>query len=112
MKYQLRNGLIGEIDKNILNHWYSIAEKQGILKTDAVVYLRADPKKCWNRMTQRGWESDRALTYDYIQSIHQLYEEWIQNGKDISCPVYVINADENEDIVYENLLNIVNNFTK
>lgn len=41
------------------------------------VYLRTDPEVAYKRIVQRGRFEETAIKMDYLQSIHNLHEDWV-----------------------------------
>lgn len=57
---------------------------------DLVLYLRASPDTLRRRITQRGRDFERTISFDYLHQLNELYEAWI---RDFSlCPVLTLPA--------------------
>ena len=85
---------------NIYCDWHNfLMEAFGGLKLDAIVYLRASPKTCFDRLhirqraevcTRRRRAARLTRTQEdsvplpYLESIHQRHEEWLVD-KSIKC---------------------------
>ncbi|HND50286.1 MAG TPA: deoxynucleoside kinase, partial [Anaerolineales bacterium] len=52
---------------------------------DLVIYLRASVDTLLNRINHRGRDYERTIAPDYLQSLNDLYEGWIDNFT--LCPV-------------------------
>jgi len=46
-----------------------------------VVYLKTDPKVAFQRIAQRGRSEENGITLEYLQSVHDLHEDWLCNNK-------------------------------
>src|SRR5690348_16997164 len=112
MRYQARKGLISGVQEGILEEYYKFMDKQKIISMDALVYLRGSPRVCWERAGRRNWSADEGVQFEYLESIHKLYDEWIISGKGIECPIFILNGDEREDVVYEQFAKIVQSLMK
>jgi deoxyadenosine/deoxycytidine kinase len=65
-----------------------------------VVYLRASTATLLRRIGQRGRQSERSISEDYLAALNALYDEWAANFR--LCPVLTIETDglnyvENDD---------------
>ena len=43
---------------------------------EVVIYLQTSPEVAMMRVRQRGRESERALTWEYMNRLHDAYERW------------------------------------
>jgi deoxyadenosine/deoxycytidine kinase len=59
---------------------------------DLLVYLRGSVDTLVSRIKLRGREFERDISFDYLQRLNTLYDEWI--GRWESCPVLIIPTDE------------------
>jgi deoxyadenosine/deoxycytidine kinase len=59
---------------------------------DLVVYLRASPDTLRRRISQRGREFERTISYDYLRQLNDLYEAWIRDFT--LCPVLTVPAGD------------------
>ncbi len=57
-----------------------------------VVYLRADTQTLLKRIEERGRDSEKSISPDYLNLLNSLYEEFI--SRHVKCPVLVIDAIE------------------
>lgn len=69
----------------------------------SIVYLRAKPEICLERIKTRNRPEEQSITLDYLKQLHDRHEEWLlsQNQTSIT-PVLVIDADQTEEHVYSN----------
>ncbi len=45
------------------------------------VYLRTDPKVCYDRMQERARSEESIVPLDYLQMLHDRHEEWLVDKK-------------------------------
>jgi deoxyadenosine/deoxycytidine kinase len=67
---------------------------------DLVVYLRADTDVLLERIHKRSRESERLISFEYIDLLNKLYENFIR--KHLDCPVLIIDSNR-EDRLLERL---------
>uniref|UniRef100_A0A8V0XU32 Thymidine kinase 2 n=1 Tax=Gallus gallus TaxID=9031 RepID=A0A8V0XU32_CHICK len=76
-----RSGKMPEVDYVVLSEWFEWIQKNTDVSVDLI-------GKIW-------MGTGRARLWEYLQAIHQLYEEWLIKHTlfKVSCPVLVIGAD-------------------
>jgi deoxyadenosine/deoxycytidine kinase len=72
---------------------------------DLVVYLRASVPTLLNRISSRGREYERTISPDYLQSLNDLYEEWIDNFS--VCPMLAVPADDVDYVAHPGHLKLI-----
>lgn len=72
------------------------------------IYLKVKPEICYERMKQRNRKEEETCQFEYLQQLHIYYEKFIENLISQKYECFLIDAELSEDLVYENLLNIVN----
>lgn len=71
---------------------------------DVIIYIRADPSVCADRIKRRGRECEHNVSVDYIQKVHDLYERMIVQCKQ---KVYIVNGEQPQDHVLADVLGII-----
>jgi deoxyadenosine/deoxycytidine kinase len=59
---------------------------------DLVIYLRATPETLIERIANRDRTYERGMSRDYLESLNQLYDQWIDTFT--LCPVLTVPADQ------------------
>ncbi|KAM6176190.1 thymidine kinase 2, mitochondrial isoform 2-T2 [Erethizon dorsatum] len=92
-----KSGKMPEVDYVILSEWYDWIVKNTNVSVDLIVYLRTTPETCHQRLKMRCREEEKVIPLEYLEAIHQLYEEWLVTGSlfPVAAPVLVIEADHN-----------------
>jgi len=72
---------------------------------DLVIYLRASISTLLNRIASRGRDYERTIAPDYLQSLNNLYEEWIDNFT--LCPVLAVPADDLDYVAHPGHLRLI-----
>ena len=88
------------INKNITDNEYNIlselfSKTDDIWKSNKYIYLQSDPKKCLERILERGRTYEcNNIKISYLNQIHKLHEETYENLKAINKDIIVINIED------------------
>ena len=88
------SGDIAHDEYTIYNMWFDEFIRD--LPVSGLVYIRADPETCMERITKRGREGE-SIPLEYVQKCHSYHETWI-NGGQITCKKLVIDANPEIDV--------------
>uniref|UniRef100_A0A8C3B9G5 Thymidine kinase 2 n=1 Tax=Cairina moschata TaxID=8855 RepID=A0A8C3B9G5_CAIMO len=90
-----RSGKMPEVDYVVLSEWFDWIQNNTDVSVDLIVYLQTSPEVCYERLKRRCREEEKIIPLEYLEAIHQLYEEWLIKHTlyKVSCPVLVIGAD-------------------
>ncbi|XP_041378298.1 deoxynucleoside kinase-like [Gigantopelta aegis] len=93
-----RGGLMPAVDYNILLEWHDWIHKNADTHIDLIVYLKARPEICQERIRIRNRHEEQSVPLEYLQTLHSLHEEWLIEKKagELPAPVLVINAEVDE----------------
>ncbi|KAM9726461.1 thymidine kinase 2, mitochondrial isoform 2-T2 [Menidia menidia] len=92
----MRSGKMPEVDYAVLSEWFDWITTNIPIPVDLIVYLQTSPQTCHQRLKQRCREEEKVIPLEYLESIHQLYEDWLLGGSSppVPAPVLVIPADQ------------------
>ena len=70
---------------------------------DVVVYLRATPDECLERMRKRGRPSEAGVGRDYLAEVHDEYEKLLMDSRESSYRVIVVQvgSKSSDDVLDE-----------
>ncbi|XP_029926074.1 thymidine kinase 2, mitochondrial isoform X2 [Myripristis murdjan] len=90
-----RSGKMPEADYAVLSEWFDWITANLSITVDLIVYLQTSPKTCYERLKQRCREEEKVIPLEYLESVHQLHEDWLinQTSFPLPAPVLVIPAD-------------------
>ncbi|KAL3862488.1 hypothetical protein ACJMK2_008449 [Sinanodonta woodiana] len=90
-----RSNLMPEVDYAVLSEFYNWIQENQDMHVDLIVYLQATPKTCQDRIRARNRHEEQSVPIEYLQSLHDLHEDWLIHQKKfkVPCPVLVINTD-------------------
>ncbi len=72
---------------------------------DLVIYLRASVPTLVQRIARRGRDYERSIAPEYLTSLNNLYERWINNFT--LCPVLTVPADHMDYVAHAGHLNLI-----
>ncbi|KAM3828670.1 thymidine kinase 2, mitochondrial isoform 1-T1 [Vipera latastei] len=91
-----RSGKMPEVDYVILTEWFDWILKNVNVSVDLIVYLQTSPGMCYQRLKRRCRAEEKVIPVEYLEAIHQLYEDWLikQTLFKVPSPVLVLQADD------------------
>lgn len=90
-----RNETINGLEYTILKEWFNYLTNLPGTGVDLIVYLRADPSKCYERIKKRSRKEEACVPFKLIDDLHNLHEEWLvkQTCGKLPSPVLVLDAN-------------------
>jgi deoxyadenosine/deoxycytidine kinase len=105
---QYDQGRMTQLEYNMVHDIY----KELAWKPDVVIYIRADPNVCMERMQQRARNCESSVPLTYINDIHDKYEVMMATHFTLSKPenVFVVDGNKTADEVFEEVSRIITRF--
>uniref|UniRef100_H3CAK6 Thymidine kinase 2 n=1 Tax=Tetraodon nigroviridis TaxID=99883 RepID=H3CAK6_TETNG len=85
-----RSGKLAAVDYAVLSEWFDWITSSISLPVDLIVYLQTSPQTCYERLKQRCRDEEKAIPLEYLESIHQLYEDWLVKCSHAAPPAPVL----------------------
>ncbi|KAF6034882.1 TK2 [Bugula neritina] len=91
-----KSGKLADFDFQVLNEWYDWIMDNQKVNVDLIVYLRSTPETCLNRMIKRSRTEEAGVPLEYLESLHELHEDWLIRKKFAypTAPVLIMDADK------------------
>ncbi|XP_051923713.1 deoxyguanosine kinase, mitochondrial [Hippocampus zosterae] len=72
-------GCINSTEWAIYQDWHSLLVDQfgHQVALEGIIYLKAPPEKCMERLQLRGRPEEKTLQLDYLQKLHEQHERWL-----------------------------------
>ena len=70
-------GGIEEVEFNCFDRWFKWLMKEKPPTVDLIIYLRASPETCLQRLHSRDRSEDKTLLLPFIKSLDKYYEQWL-----------------------------------
>ncbi|KAG9261380.1 deoxyguanosine kinase, mitochondrial [Astyanax mexicanus] len=108
----------------VYQDWHSFLVEQFGSKVhlEGIVYLRASPQTCLERLGRRGREEEQGIQLDYLETLHRQHDNWLINKSTAvhfdhlkNLPVLVLDASlefEKDPEVQSALIKQVTTFLK
>lgn len=81
---------IEDVNYQIYLKWFDEFSKE--FPVDQVVYVRANPETCHERIKTRSRTGESTISLDYLQDCHQYHDEFINH---LSCKVVSLDGNAN-----------------
>ena len=73
-------------------------------KPKLMIYLQTTPSTCYTRMQKRNRPCEKAVTIEYINKLHDLYEKCVSDiKKSDDTTVITLNGELSEKVIVEDL---------
>lgn len=103
---------INKIEWEAYNKWNNFFNKYfGDKIIHKIIYLRCNPEICYERICKRNRDSEKNMSIDYLNLIHEYHDEWLLNKEDniliINANNDFINDKNNFDEIYNKIMEIL-----
>uniref|UniRef100_A0A3P9JSC7 deoxyguanosine kinase n=1 Tax=Oryzias latipes TaxID=8090 RepID=A0A3P9JSC7_ORYLA len=116
------NGNLTETEWSVYQDWHTwlLNQFEADIALDAIIYLRASPQRCMQRLLHRGREEEQGLPLEYLEQLHFRHESWLHH-KNLrldfdylaDLPVLVLDVEDdfqNDGIKQEAIIDKVRDF--
>ncbi|XP_056088817.1 deoxyguanosine kinase, mitochondrial isoform X2 [Rhinichthys klamathensis goyatoka] len=115
-------GCINSTEWAVYQDWHSFLVEQfgHRVQLEGIIYLRASPQTCMERLGRRGRVEEQGIQLDYLEKLHTRHEDWLIDKTTkvhfehlAKVPVLVIDAEvefEKDPEVQDNLLTKIRHF--
>lgn len=91
-------GLMSDMEYAVLEEWHDWLGDNAETGIDLIVYLRASPEVCQERIKKRNRSEETCVSLDYLEDLHRLHEDWLIHKKRGVLPAPVLVVDANLDL--------------
>uniref|UniRef100_A0A673KW05 deoxyguanosine kinase n=1 Tax=Sinocyclocheilus rhinocerous TaxID=307959 RepID=A0A673KW05_9TELE len=74
-------GCINSTEWAVYQDWHSFLVEQfgHRIQLEGIIYLRASPQTCMERLGRRGRMEEQGIQLDYLEKLHTKHEDWLIN---------------------------------
>lgn len=99
---------MNKLEASCYNFWFDWLEEKFNPQPDGIIYIKASPQKCMERINKRGRVEESSIPLSYLEELDFRHNEWLENWT--KTPVLIL--DNEEDNNWQEILNEINNFIK
>jgi deoxyadenosine/deoxycytidine kinase len=78
-------------DGHFMGYYYNILSALKQCRYDAVVYLKASPEKCFDRIRYRARKEENTIGFEYVRHLHACYEtHLLESARVLDIPVLTV----------------------
>ena len=108
-------GCMSEVEWSLYSQWFSFLIERSCKNPNGFIYLKADPKICFERTAKRNRSGEENIPLAYFEQIHEQHENFLVKKKNIlgslqDIPVLVLDAchefEKDEAVLHEYLQKI------
>lgn len=114
------NNNMTDLEWSMYKKWFdwTIARQNKQLLPAAIIYLQVNPEISYKRINIRGRSEEKHIPIEYLESLHNKYNELLINQKNINqfiknIPILTINCNENfenNSEIWENMVYLIQDF--
>ena len=82
---------IDNLEYQIYRDWYAWLEDSFKMNPAGIIYLRTDPKVCYQRIQKRSRQEESSIPLDYLEKLHRKHEDWMH--KEASVPILTVDGN-------------------
>ena len=101
-KYLVNNNILSLDEQNLCKK-YNISYGW---TPNKIIYIKTDPKICYNRIIKRSRKSEETITLDYLEKIGRIYDELYLNHNS-KFQVFIINGNNDKSTVIKDIIKII-----
>jgi len=107
-----RSGQMADVDHVVLTQWFDWILDNHKVDVDLIVYLQTSPETVYERISKRCRKEETTIPLTYLQTLHDLYEDWLICGKfKQPAPVLVLDGNvELYDRKYNDYIDTIMNY--
>jgi deoxyadenosine/deoxycytidine kinase len=92
-------GLMAPLEWQIYKEWFSWLVENYTPLPSGFIYLRTNPKTCYQRVLKRHRHEESSISLYYLQALHDRHEDWLVHQKEVmphlqSIPVLTLDCDK------------------
>lgn len=79
---------------SFMNYYYNVVDALKQCPYDALIYLKASPENCYERIRYRSREQEVSVKFDYVRYLHACYETHLmETARVFNVPLVTVDWD-------------------
>lgn len=96
-----QNKILQPVEYEILNDWFQMLVANDSCHLDLIIYLRAEPETCLERIRTRNRPEEQSITLDYLKQLNDRHEDWLASKTLMNqTSVLFVDANQSPERVY------------
>lgn len=100
---QYMNGHINEMEMKLFHQLF----KELSWFPDVIIYIKADPKVCEERMKKRNRDCEQQVQLEYLQKVHDNHESLLDKARARGIQIHVVDGNKDAEAVFKDVLDIL-----
>lgn len=102
---QFESGKMSSYEYSLFEEFYN----QLAWIPDVMVYIKTPPKLCQQRMNARARECEKEVPLEYLQSVHDKYEQLMLDcvKLNVKTKVIIVDGSQDEEAVFNEVITII-----
>ena len=88
------SGKMNKIEYDIYCRWHDWLLGSFDVAPKAFIYLRVDPEVSYERIKKRSRNGEETIPLEYLKTLHELHDKWLNREKEKGIPVLTIDLSE------------------
>lgn len=98
-KNAYESGVMSELEWGLYSEWFEWIVTNRLEQPSGFIYLKSDPKVCYNRLKKRDRSEEAEVSLEYLELLHNKHEDWLVHKKNVASylhdvPVLVLDCNE------------------
>lgn len=90
---------IDDINMLVVDRTFNFIMDHFPVTVDLIIYIRTTPNVAWERLKKRNRIEEKSMSFDYLQLLHKLYDDWLIRQK-FPVAAKVIIIDGNRSLIH------------
>ncbi|XP_076112365.1 thymidine kinase 2, mitochondrial-like [Mytilus galloprovincialis] len=94
------SGKMPDLEFAVLSEWFDWILDFHKCPLDLIVYLQTTPEIVYDRIKKRKRKEEQTIPIEYLQTLHNLHEDWLIHQRKFPVPCKVLTLDANYELDY------------